>query len=138
MDENDELLLESFRAKITERTRLIAVAHVSNVRGTESPVREILTEAPGHGIVMVVDGTQAVAHRTVDVRDIDVDFYAFSAHKMYGPHGAGVLYDKAERLTTWRRPRAPPRGYAPRTASPCTAARYPGHRVLQCGWRAPS
>ncbi|WP_322767459.1 cysteine desulfurase [Frankia sp. Cr1] len=96
VDEHGELSLDSFRAKITERTRLIAVAHVSNVQGTVNPVREIVAEAHGHGIFVVVDGAQAVAHRSVDVRDIDADFYCFSAHKMYGPHGTGVLYGKAE------------------------------------------
>jgi SufS family cysteine desulfurase len=98
VDQHGEPSLDSFREKITERTRLIAVAHVSNVQGTVNPVREIVAEARRHGIVVVVDGAQAVAHRGVDVRDIDADFYCFSAHKMYGPHGIGVLYGKAEHL----------------------------------------
>ncbi|MEV4923029.1 aminotransferase class V-fold PLP-dependent enzyme [Streptomyces roseoverticillatus] len=96
VDEHGEPSLDSFRAKITERTRLIAVAHVSNVQGTVNPVREIAAEAHRHGILVIVDGAQAVAHRSVDVRDLDADFYCFSAHKMYGPHGTGVLYGKAE------------------------------------------
>jgi SufS family cysteine desulfurase len=96
VDEHGEPSLGSFRAQITGRTRLIAVAHVSNVQGTVNPVREIAAEAHRRGIAVVVDGAQAVAHRSVDVRDIDADFYCFSAHKMYGPHGTGVLYGKAE------------------------------------------
>lgn len=96
VDEHGEPSLDSFRAEITERTRLIAVAHVSNVQGTVNPVREITAEAHGHRIFVVVDGAQAVAHRSVDVQDIGADFYCFSAHKMYGPHGTGVLYGRAE------------------------------------------
>ncbi|CCH32774.1 cysteine desulfurase [Actinosynnema sp. NPDC047251] len=96
VDEHGEPSLDAFRAKITDRTRVIAVAHVSNVQGTVNPVREIAAEAHARGIVVVVDGAQAVAHRKVDVRDLDADFYCFSGHKMYGPHGVGVLYGKAE------------------------------------------
>ncbi|MEV6826010.1 cysteine desulfurase [Amycolatopsis sp. NPDC051102] len=96
VDEHGEPSLESFLAKITDRTRLIAVAHVSNVQGTVNPVREIVAEAHRHGVPVVVDGAQAIAHRPVDVQDIDADFYCFSAHKMYGPHGTGVLHGKAE------------------------------------------
>ncbi|PSL51985.1 cysteine desulfurase/selenocysteine lyase [Saccharothrix carnea] len=98
VDEHGEPSPDSFREAITGRTRLVAVAHVSNVQGTVSPVREIAAEAHGRGIVVVVDGAQAVAHRSVDVRDLDADFYCFSAHKMYGPQGIGVLYGKAEHL----------------------------------------
>lgn len=96
IDEHGESPVDSFRAKITNRTRLIAVAHVSNVQGTVTPVREIAAEAHGHGIFVVVDGAQAIAHRSVDVQDLDADFYCFSAHKMYGPHGIGVLYGKSK------------------------------------------
>ena len=98
VDENGEPSLDTFREKITDRTRLIAVAHVSNVQGTVNPVREIVAEAHRHGIPVVVDGAQAVAHRTVDVQDLDADFYCFSAHKMYGPSGIGVLYGKGQHL----------------------------------------
>lgn len=97
-DEHGELTAESFIAHIGERTRLIAVAHVSNVQGTVNPVREITAEARRRGIPVVVDGAQAVAHRPVDVRELDADFYCFSSHKMYGPMGVGVLYGKAELL----------------------------------------
>lgn len=96
VDEHGEATLDSFRAQITQRTRLIAVAHVSNVQGTVNPVREVIAEAHRQGIVVVVDGAQAIGHRSVDVRDLDADFYCFSAHKMYGPHGIGVLYGKSE------------------------------------------
>jgi len=96
VDEHGEMTLDSFRSQITERTRLIAVAHVSNVQGTVNPVREIAALGRDQGIFVVVDGAQAVAHRSVDVQDIGADFYCFSAHKMYGPLGTGVLHAKAE------------------------------------------
>lgn len=98
VDDEGELTAESFAAQLTERTRLVAIAHVSNVQGTLNPVREMVAAAHRVGAVAVVDGAQAVAHRPVDVRELDADFYAFSAHKMYGPLGIGVLYGKAEHL----------------------------------------
>ncbi|MGK4580018.1 aminotransferase class V-fold PLP-dependent enzyme [Kitasatospora sp. HPMI-4] len=98
IDEHGELTPEAFTAQITERTKLIAVAHVSNVQGTVNPVREITAEAHRHGIPVVVDGAQAVAHRPVDVQELGADFYCFSSHKMYGPMGVGVLYGRAELL----------------------------------------
>ena len=98
VDEHGEPSLDSFRAAVTERTRLIAVAHVSNVQGTVNPVREIATLGRDQGIAVVVDGAQAVAHHPVDVQEIGADFYCFSAHKMYGPHGTGVLWGRAEHL----------------------------------------
>ncbi|MBM0274319.1 aminotransferase class V-fold PLP-dependent enzyme [Micromonospora tarensis] len=98
VDEHGEPSLDSFRAAISERTRVIAVAHVSNVQGTVNPVREIAALGHDQGIIVVVDGAQAVAHRAVNVQEIGADFYCFSAHKMYGPHGTGVLWGKAEHL----------------------------------------
>lgn len=80
------------------RSKLIALSHVSNVLGTESPVQAICSEASHHGIATLVDGAQAVGHLGVDVAKIDCDFYAFSAHKMYGPVGIGALYAKSDRL----------------------------------------
>lgn len=99
VDENGELSLDSFRAQLTERTKLVSVAHVSNVQGTLTPVAEIIALAHAQDIVVVVDGAQAVAHRRVDVQELDADFYCFSAHKMYGPLGIGVLYGKSEHLS---------------------------------------
>jgi cysteine desulfurase/selenocysteine lyase len=90
--------LSSLDKIITPRTRLVAVTHVSNVLGTINPVREIVRKAHAQGAVAVVDGAQAAPHMPVNVKDIDADFYAFSAHKMLGPTGVGVLYGKRELL----------------------------------------
>ncbi|MGM0783543.1 MAG: SufS family cysteine desulfurase [Pseudomonadota bacterium] len=98
VDERGVLDIEAYRALFTERTRLVAVNHVSNAFGTVNPVREMARIAHDRGARILVDGAQAVPHQAVDVRDIDADFYAFSGHKVYGPTGAGVLYGKAELL----------------------------------------
>lgn len=98
INERGELRLDVFRSLITERTRFIAVTHVSNVLGTVNPVKEIIAEAHRHGIPVLVDGAQASPHLAIDVRDLDADFYAFSAHKMYGPTGIGVLYGRRSLL----------------------------------------
>ena len=90
--------LERYRDLFTERTRMVAVCHVSNVLGTVNPVKEMVAYAHSQGVPVLVDGAQAVPHLRVDVRDIDADFYAFSAHKMYGPSGIGVLYGKKRYL----------------------------------------
>lgn len=81
-----------------ESTRLVAVTHVSNVLGTVNPVDDIVAEAHRHGVPVLIDGAQAVAHRPVDVSAMDCDYYAFSGHKMYGPMGVGVLYGKKHLL----------------------------------------
>lgn len=93
-----ELDLENLAGLITTRTKLIAVCHVSNVLGTINPVREIAGIARSKGVKILADGAQAVQHMAVDVQDLDVDFYAFSSHKMYGPNGVGVLYGKKDLL----------------------------------------
>ena len=98
VDARGVLDLDAYRALFTERTRLVAVNHVSNAFGTVNPVREMARVAHDHGARILVDGAQAVPHQAVDVRDIDADFYAFSGHKVYGPTGVGVLYGKAELL----------------------------------------
>ena len=85
-------------ASITEKTKLISVAHVSNVLGTVNPVEEIISIAHAHGIPVLVDGAQSAPHFKVDVQAMDCDFFAFSGHKMYGPTGIGVLYGKEEWL----------------------------------------
>lgn len=90
--------MEAFRNLFSDRTRLVSVSHVSNVLGTVNPIKEIAAMAHSHGVQVVVDGAQAVPHMQVDVRDLDVDFYAFSSHKMYGPTGVGVLYGREELL----------------------------------------
>lgn len=98
IDDRGELLLDALERLISSRTRLIAVAHVSNALGTVNPVDEICRMARQRGIRVLVDGAQAAPHLRVDVRALDCDFYAFSGHKIYGPTGIGVLYGKAELL----------------------------------------
>lgn len=78
-----------------EKTRLLAITHVSNVLGTENPLAEMITLAHQHGAKVLVDGAQAVMHHPVDVQALDCDFYVFSGHKLYGPTGIGILYVKA-------------------------------------------
>lgn len=90
--------LAALEQMFTPATRLVAVAHVSNVLGTVNPVKRIAALAHRRGAHILIDGAQAVAHQAVDVADIDADFYAFSAHKMYGPTGVGVLYAKRDLL----------------------------------------
>lgn len=98
MNEWGELDMEAFRTLFSERTRLVSVAHVSNVLGTVNPVEEIVAEAHRHGVPVLIDGAQAVPHMEVDVQALDAEFYVFSGHKVYGPTGIGVLYGKEEWL----------------------------------------
>lgn len=95
VDTQGMLDLEALAQSLTERTRLVAIAHVSNVLGTVNPVREIIQMAHAQGIPVLVDGAQAVQHLVVNVAELDCDFYCFSGHKMYGPTGIGILYGKA-------------------------------------------
>ena len=90
--------MEAYRSLFTERTRLVSVCHASNVLGTVNPIAEISRIAHGHGCVVCVDGAQAVPHQRVDVQALGCDFYAFSAHKMYGPTGIGILWGRRELL----------------------------------------
>jgi cysteine desulfurase/selenocysteine lyase len=89
-----ELDIDAFDKLVSDRTRLIAVAHVSNALGTVNPVRDIIGQAKARGIPVLLDGAQGVPHMNVDVQALDCDFYAFSAHKMFGPTGTGVLFGK--------------------------------------------
>ena len=93
-----ELILDAFVARITGRTRMIAVAWVSNVLGTVNPVHELVRIAHARGVPILIDAAQAVQHIPVDVQDLDADFLAFSGHKLYGPSGVGVLHGKAAHL----------------------------------------
>jgi len=93
-----ELLVDEYERLFNARTRLVAVAHVSNALGTVNLVKGMIATARRHGVPVLVDGAQAVPHLEVDVQDLDCDFYAFSGHKMFGPTGIGVLYGKAELL----------------------------------------
>ncbi|MEP3112673.1 cysteine desulfurase [Nisaea sp.] len=98
VDEEGAFHLSALEALITDRTKIIAVPHVSNVLGTVLPVKEIAALAHKAGAVLVVDGAQGVTHMPVDMQDLDCDFYAFSGHKLYGPTGIGILYGKEELL----------------------------------------
>jgi cysteine desulfurase / selenocysteine lyase len=98
IDETGALLLEDFAAKLGSRTRLVAVTHVSNALGSITPLRRMINLAHANGTPVLVDGAQAVPHLAVDVQALDCDFYGFSAHKLYGPTGVGVLYGKASLL----------------------------------------
>ncbi len=89
---------ESFEEMLTEKTRLVCCAHVSNVLGTVNPVKDIIRIAHEHGVPVLIDGAQSTPHFKVDMQDLDCDFFAFSGHKIYGPTGVGVLYGKEEWL----------------------------------------
>jgi cysteine desulfurase / selenocysteine lyase len=99
IDKSGELIMAEFHRLLTPRTRLVAVAHVSNALGTILPVAEIIAAAHALGVPVLLDGAQAVAHTRVDVQALGADFYAFSGHKLYGPTGIGVLYGREELLT---------------------------------------
>ncbi|KZZ83263.1 cysteine desulfurase [Bacillus sp. SJS] len=98
LQEDGTISLQDAEETITDQTKIVAVMQVSNVLGTINPVKEIATIAHRHGAVMVVDGAQSTPHMRVDVQDLDCDFFAFSAHKMCGPTGTGVLYGKKSLL----------------------------------------
>ena len=98
MTNDGQLLLEEYSKLFTENTRLVAVAHVSNVLGVVNPVEEIIRIAHEHGVPVLIDGAQSAPHFAIDVQKLDCDFFAFSGHKMYGPTGVGVLYGKEEWL----------------------------------------
>ena len=93
-----ELLIDEFDRMITPKTRMIAITHMSNVLGTINPVKDIIRIAHAKGVAVLVDGSQAAVHTSVDVRDLDADFYVFTGHKTYGPTGIGVLYGKRKHL----------------------------------------
>ena len=96
--DDGRLDMDAFHALLGPKTRMVAVTHMSNVLGTVNPVAEIIAAAHAIGVPVLLDGCQAIVHQTIDVAALDVDFYAFSGHKLYGPTGIGILYGKAERL----------------------------------------
>ena len=98
MDDRGELLLDEYERLFSPKTKLVSIAHVSNVLGTINPVKEMIATAHAHGIPVLVDGAQSIPHMPVDVRELDADFYVFSGHKVYGPTGVGVLYGKEDWL----------------------------------------
>ncbi|MCH7806243.1 MAG: cysteine desulfurase [Proteobacteria bacterium] len=98
ISDEGEVDLKAYRALLTEKTKLVALAHISNVLGTILPVKEMIALAHQAGAKVLVDGCQAAPHIPIDVQDLDADFYVFSGHKVYGPTGVGVLYGKKELL----------------------------------------
>ncbi len=102
VDETGAFQIEEFEKCLTERTKLIAITHMSNALGTIVPVKEICRIARERGIPVLVDGSQGAVHMPVDVRDIDCDWYVMTGHKLYGPSGIGVLYGKMDRLKEMR------------------------------------
>ena len=98
INEQGELDLNELKSLLNEKTRLVALTHVSNVLGTINPVKQIISMAHQHGIPVLLDGAQGVSHLPVDVQDLDCDFYCFSGHKMYAPMGIGVMYGKEKYL----------------------------------------
>ncbi|UNE53433.1 cysteine desulfurase [Bartonella machadoae] len=98
IDENGILHIEDFQKALSKRTKLVAITHMSNILGTIPPVQEIVQLAHQNAIPVLVDGSQGAVHLTVDVQDLDCDWYVFTGHKLYGPTGIGVLYAKKDRL----------------------------------------
>jgi cysteine desulfurase/selenocysteine lyase len=98
ISDEGEFLLDKFQALLGPRTKMVAITHMSNVLGTIVPIKEVVRLAHARGIPVLVDGAQGAVHLPVDVQDLDVDFYAFTGHKLYGPTGVGVLYGKQEHL----------------------------------------
>jgi len=98
INELGEISLDNFKQMLSENTKLVSITHMSNALGSINPVKELTTLAKEVGAIVLIDGAQAVPHMQVDVQDINCDFYAFSAHKMYGPTGIGVLFGKEELL----------------------------------------
>ncbi|NMA50257.1 MAG: cysteine desulfurase [Mollicutes bacterium] len=98
LDDDYHVTVDNFKKMITPRTKCVALAHITNVIGDLRPIKEICKIAKENNIITVIDGAQSASHLKVDVQDIDCDFYAFSAHKCYGPTGVGVLYGKEELL----------------------------------------
>ena len=98
IDENGEIDVDEFKKQITNKTKIIAFTHISNVTGTIMPVKKIIDLAKSKNIPVLIDGTQGAQHVGLNIQDLDCDFYAFSCHKMYGPNGLGILYAKKKWL----------------------------------------
>ena len=100
IDDDGNFLFDEFRKLVSNKTKLVAVTHVSNALGSVVPVKEVVDFAHDHGAVVLIDGCQAAPHMVIDVQDLDADFYTFSGHKVYGPTGIGVLYGKEDLLNS--------------------------------------
>ncbi len=98
IDDNGDLIMEEYENLLSDRTKIVAITHISNTLGTVNPVKRIIEFAHEYGAVVLVDGAQSVPHTSVDVQALDADFYVFSGHKIFGPTGIGVLYGKAALL----------------------------------------
>ncbi|WP_025898850.1 aminotransferase class V-fold PLP-dependent enzyme [Sneathiella glossodoripedis] len=98
IDTNGDLLRDRYEEMLTDRTKIVAITHVSNAIGTVNPVKELIAKAHSKDIPVLIDGSQAIPHMKVDVRDLDADFYVFTGHKVFAPTGIGVLFGKAELL----------------------------------------
>lgn len=98
IDDDGSFNLQAFEELLTERTKIVAITHMSNVLGTVVPVKDVIRIAHARGIPVLVDGSQAAVHMPIDVQDLDADFYVFTGHKTYGPTGIGVLYAKKQHL----------------------------------------
>lgn len=98
VDDDGNFLIEEFEKALTEKTKIVAITHMSNMLGTVTPIKEIVRIAHARGIPVLVDGSQGAVHLDVDVRDLDADFYVVTGHKLYGPTGIGALYGKKEWL----------------------------------------
>ena len=98
MNDAGELLLDEYDLILNERTKFVAVTHVSNALGTINPIKEIIERAHKYGVPVLIDGAQSAPHMPIDVQDLDCDFFAFSGHKIYAPTGSGIVYGKAELL----------------------------------------
>lgn len=102
VSDSGEIEMDRFRERLSEKTRILSLTHISNVLGTINPVKEMISLAHNKGIPVLIDGAQAIARTKVDVKELDADFYAFSGHKMYGPTGIGILYGKKSLLDSMR------------------------------------
>ncbi len=98
VDDGGEILIDEYKKLLTEKTKLVSVVHISNALGTQNPVKEIIQIAHNAGVPVMIDGAQSIQHSKIDVRELDVDFFAFSGHKVYAHTGIGVLYGKESLL----------------------------------------
>ena len=98
INQKGELDLEHYKTLLSSKTKIVSLVHISNALGTINPIKDICALAKEHHAITIIDGAQAVAHESINVQDLDCDFYAFSGHKLYGPTGIGVLYGKTEAL----------------------------------------